>query len=34
MSQFLHDDDNTKAITIPQVFPKNSRAKNAGKRHF
>ena len=29
MSKFLHDaDDNTKAIAIPWLFSKNSRAKN------
>ena len=30
MSKFLHDDDNNsaKAIAVPMVFSKNSRAKN------
>ena len=32
MSKFLHtDDDGTKAIAIPQVFSKNSQAKNKDK---
>ena len=32
MLKFLHDDDkdNAKAISIPWVFSKNSRAKNQG----
>ena len=45
MSKFLHaydnDDDNAKAIAIPQVFSENSQAKNivgqdenAGYQHF
>ena len=35
MSKFLHDNnDDTKAIAIPLVFPKNSRAKNAEYQHF
>ena len=28
MSQFLHNNDDAKAITIPRVFSKNSRATN------
>ena len=33
--QFLHGDNNdTKAIAIPQVFSENSHAKNAGYQHF
>ena len=28
MSKFLHDDDDAKAIAIPQVFSKNSQANN------
>ena len=32
MSEFLHDDDDdAKAIAIPWVFSKNSRAKNGKK---
>ena len=27
MSKFLHENDDAKAIAIPQVFSKNSRAK-------
>ena len=42
MSKFLHNDDdnadedndNAKAIEIPQVFSKNSQAKNARNQHF
>ena len=35
MSQFLHKDDNNdaKTIAIPQIFSKNSGAKNAGSQH-
>ena len=29
MSQFLHDNDNAKAMAIPWVFYENSQAKNA-----
>ena len=28
MSKFLHANDNAKAISIPLVFSKNSKAKN------
>ena len=28
MSKVLHDEDNAKAIAIPQIFSENSRAKN------
>ena len=28
MSNFLHQDDDAKAITIPQVFSKNTQAEN------
>ena len=28
MSQFLHNNDDAKAIAIPRVFSKNSRATN------
>ena len=40
MSKFLHANDNNdenddaKAIAIPQVFSENSRAKYAGNQHF
>ena len=30
MSKFLHEDIHAKAIAIPQVFSKNSKAKNKG----
>ena len=32
MSKFLHNVDDAKAIAISQVFSKNSRDKNVGKR--